>query len=60
MDSCRARWYSTSLILIALGLTHTGAPHYLDRDDVYNGYLIPGGSIVIVNLWLVLFCLRSI
>lgn len=26
-------------------------PHYLLVDDVYKGYRIPAGSIVISNLW---------
>ncbi len=28
-------------------------PHASIQDDIYNGYLIPGGSIVISNLWYV-------
>jgi hypothetical protein len=31
-----------------------GLPHYIDTDDIYNGYLIPGGSIIIANSWSVL------
>jgi cytochrome P450 len=26
-------------------------PHALTEDDVYDGYLIPKGSIVVANLW---------
>jgi cytochrome P450 len=26
-------------------------PHYIDTDDIYNGYLIPGQSMVIANSW---------
>lgn len=29
-------------------------PHSLVEDDVYEGYLIPKGSIVIPNIWYVL------
>ncbi|KAI0687567.1 cytochrome P450 [Earliella scabrosa] len=29
----------------------TGVPHAAVRDDVYNGFLIPKGSLVIPNLW---------
>jgi hypothetical protein len=40
--------------LISAGLTHSssgGVPHYIDTDDVYNGYLVPGRSMIIANLW---------
>jgi hypothetical protein len=60
MDCCHANWYNPSLTLMLTDLTGSpfaGAPRYLDTDDIYNGYLIPGGSIVIMNLWLGLFCL---
>jgi hypothetical protein len=30
-----------------------GVPHLLDRDDVYEGYHLPKGSIVIPNIWCV-------
>ena len=30
-----------------------GVPHRSVEDDVYNGYHIPGGSIIIVNQWCV-------
>jgi hypothetical protein len=40
-------------------LSSAGAPRYLDTDDTYNGYFMPGGSMVIMNLWSVLFRLRS-
>ncbi|EIM79508.1 cytochrome P450 [Stereum hirsutum FP-91666 SS1] len=29
------------------------APHCVTRDDVYNGYFIPKGSIVLTNIWCV-------
>jgi cytochrome P450 len=28
-----------------------GMPHGLKQDDMYNGYLIPKGSVVIPNIW---------
>lgn len=28
-----------------------GAPHRLMQDDVYNGYSIPAGTVVIYNVW---------
>lgn len=31
--------------------TPTSLPHASIQDDVYNGYFIPGGSIVLPNLW---------
>lgn len=30
-----------------------GLPHVSNEDDVYNGYFIPKGTIVIANLWFV-------
>jgi len=35
-------------------LTYTlGAPHLLEKDDVYNGYFIPAETIVLPNQWCV-------
>ncbi|KAH9916829.1 cytochrome P450, partial [Amylocystis lapponica] len=28
-----------------------GAPHRLMEDDIYEGYFLPKGSIVIANIW---------
>jgi len=28
-----------------------GPPHMLREDDVYNGYFIPKGAIILTNLW---------
>jgi len=28
-----------------------GVPHRLTKDDTYNGYFIPSGTIVTVNIW---------
>ncbi|KIM79114.1 hypothetical protein PILCRDRAFT_74603, partial [Piloderma croceum F 1598] len=32
----------------------TGAPHDLDKDDEYNRYFIPAGTIVLPNQWAML------
>ncbi|KAF8987177.1 cytochrome P450 [Cyathus striatus] len=26
-------------------------PHFLDKDDIYNGYRMPSGSWVVMNIW---------
>lgn len=36
------RWHS---------VTPIGVPHRAIADDVYNGFLIPAGSIITTNLW---------
>lgn len=28
-----------------------GVPHRADEDDVYDGYLIPKGAILLANIW---------
>lgn len=30
-----------------------GVPHLPTQDDIYEGYLLPGGSSVFFNVWLV-------
>jgi len=40
---------NSSLPLIQFFLL--GIPHCLRQDDMYNGYHIPAGSIVYINLW---------
>ncbi|KAK1232372.1 hypothetical protein PQX77_004494 [Marasmius sp. AFHP31] len=35
-------------------VTPVGVPHRLDKEDVYRGYRIPGGSIVLCNVWAML------
>lgn len=30
-----------------------GLPHEVNQDDVYQGYLIPKGTMVFYNLWYV-------
>jgi hypothetical protein len=32
-------------------LYQTGIPHFLEQDDEYQGYLIPGQSLIIGNIW---------
>jgi hypothetical protein len=39
--------------------TSAGVPHYIDTDDNYNGYLIPGQSMVMANQWLGHLCFPS-
>ncbi|KAF9449669.1 cytochrome P450 [Macrolepiota fuliginosa MF-IS2] len=39
------RWHSIS---------PAGVPHYLHEDDVYNGYLIPKGTVVLANTYTML------
>ena len=34
-------------------------PHYLSQDDMYEGYHIPAGSVVVGNVWYELFLLNS-
>lgn len=34
----------------------TAIPHLLNIEDIYKGYRLPAGSIVIANAWLELFC----
>jgi len=34
--------------------TPIAVPHYLITDDVYNGYHLPGNSVVIGNAWAIL------
>ncbi|KAG9029171.1 hypothetical protein FRB95_005629 [Tulasnella sp. JGI-2019a] len=29
----------------------TGLPHSVTQDDIYNGFLIPAGTMVIINAW---------
>jgi len=35
-------------------VTPTGLPHLSTRDDVYKGFFIPKGSLVIANAWAIL------
>ncbi|KAL1752871.1 cytochrome P450 [Schizophyllum commune] len=37
----------------------TGVPHRVTEDDVYEGYFIPKGSLVLANLWCVGFMLHD-
>jgi cytochrome P450 len=36
-----------------------GVPHVSTDDDVYEGYLIPKGALILPNIWYVLFVLLS-
>ncbi|KAK7052980.1 hypothetical protein VNI00_004301 [Paramarasmius palmivorus] len=49
--------YVTAVVWESLRLKNVGpigVPHYSDAEDVYNGYRIPKGSIVISNIWAIL------
>jgi hypothetical protein len=37
--------------LSAQFLSIVGIPHRVSEDDVYKGYTIPKGAIVLPNLW---------
>ncbi|KAG8905314.1 hypothetical protein FRB99_000240 [Tulasnella sp. 403] len=46
--------YITAIVLETLRWnppTATGVPHRLMQDDIYNGYHIPAGTIVLANMW---------
>ena len=32
-------------------VTAGGIPHMLEKDDIYNGYFLPKGSLVHANQW---------
>jgi hypothetical protein len=54
MESSRSDGY----VVITLHRHHLliytpGIPHVLEKDDVYNGYFIPAGTVVIPNQWCV-------
>lgn len=36
-------------------VTPLAVPHRVTEDDVYNGYLIPAGTVIIPNTWYVYF-----
>lgn len=38
---------------VLLGLSSLGIARMSSRDDVYEGYLIPKGTIVLPNVWFV-------
>jgi hypothetical protein len=51
----------STLIHIGLACSYFAVPpHCNDVDDIYNGYLIPKGSIIIMNLWSVFWCLPGL
>lgn len=39
---------------MCLTSAETGFPHRVSEDDIYNGYYIPKGSLVIPNQWYVI------
>lgn len=32
-------------------ITGVGVPHRVSQEDVYNGYRIPAGSMILANQW---------
>ena len=44
-----------ALELTALSLSHTGIARCTSEEDVYEGYTIPKGTIVMPNIWFVMF-----
>lgn len=40
------------LVVIDVALV-VGLPHSVAKDDVYNGMLIPGDSMIVANVWYV-------
>jgi cytochrome P450 len=50
----RSMPYVTAVVYECLrwnNVTPLGIPHYSTAEDVYNGYRIPIGSIVVGNTW---------
>lgn len=43
--------YYLCFLSLRLQGIHLGAPHRLTEDDVYKGYFIPKGTIIIANQW---------
>jgi hypothetical protein len=41
---------------MTLDVAVQGLPHMVTEDDVYDGYFIPAGSIIIGNTWCVRLC----
>ena len=41
--SYHSRWFTY--------FDHKDPPHTCTQDDVYNGYYVPKGSIMIANIW---------
>lgn len=52
-----ARWTNWFVLLLVDYVDYTetvlGIPHACSSDDIYKGYFIPKGAIVIGNTWLV-------
>ncbi len=47
-----AYWYALFVAKqVSLASRTTAVPHRLVTDDVYEGYFLPAGSMVIGNAW---------
>ena len=54
MESYLSIWYGSNLIEKKWNsriVLYAGVPHATTEDDVYKGYFIPKGSIVVPNVW---------
>ncbi|KAG1826697.1 cytochrome P450 [Suillus variegatus] len=45
------RLFRSNIALFECSTTCTGIPHATSNDDVYDGYFIPKGAMVVVNQW---------
>lgn len=34
-------------------------PHLVEKDDIFNGYFVPAGTVVFGNIWYVGFACRK-
>ncbi|KAK7052994.1 hypothetical protein VNI00_004315 [Paramarasmius palmivorus] len=53
----KAMPYVTAVVWESLrwiSITPLAVPHYSDAEDVYNGYRIPKGSVIVSNVWAIL------
>lgn len=54
MEACALWRYDDFQHLKALSYKKTGFPHAVTKDDVYEGYYIPKGAVIIPNQWAIL------
>ncbi len=48
-------WSDSVLRFFLYLIVPEGVPHRVISDDIYNGYYIPAGAMVIPNVWQVPF-----
>jgi len=52
VERCSTHWYMMMFLARHYCLNFiSGVPHKLTEDDVYKGYRLPKGSIVVANAW---------